>query len=406
MGIFVFGWNRFMVNPQLPNEPYDLLIVGSGMVGASLSAALSPLNLRCLLIDKQIKEFDQTQRQPELRVSSISKGSIDWLQQKSIWSELNQNRLNYYQSLSINEQSKNHCEFNAKSLALENLGCFVENSHLRQAALNQNNYPLIEASIDSCQFQQSLWQVKLSNGETIQTKLIIAADGGQSKLRQLLNFPQHGWQYPQACYSAMVKLNQPVNMQQTWQTFNQGSAIAFLPLFDNYASLIVYQSNAKIRQLLNLNLAEQSKQLTSLFQNKIADFTLLQSASFPLQKMSVINPIKQGVILVGDAAHTIHPLAGQGVNLGIRDIAQVVSLIEKNLSDITQLQQQTHWQKYIIQRNIDVQSMSAMMDLTYYTFNSHNPILSWLRNQTLTNVNHIAPLKKIILKLALGAIRT
>jgi len=393
-----------MTQPNHLNQDYDIIIVGAGMVGASMAAALADTRLDILLIDKQIPVFDDTQEQPEIRVSSISKGSVDWLNEQQIWQHLNPERLRYYQQLSVNEKAKSECHFYAKDLMLDNLGCFVENAHLQAAALKQNPFPVIEAQIQSCKFIKDHWQLTFSTGEQVKTQLIIAADGAHSKIRQLCHFPSHGWQYPQACYSALVKLEQTPNMEQTWQTFDQAGAIAFLPLQKEYANLIVYRTQAQAQTLAKQPLNEQQKQLKTWFKGKLAEFELLESASFPLQKMSVFDTQKQGVILVGDAAHTIHPLAGQGVNLGIRDIAKLVKLIKTEQNNLNRLQSTKTFIGYSLQRNLDVQAMSGMMDLVFFAFKNKNPVLGWLRNQAMSGVEYIKPVKQLVLKQALGKI--
>lgn len=394
-----------MTEPNSSTSIYDLIIVGAGMVGASLAAALSRLNINVLLIDKKIDSYDQQDDIPQLRISSISQGSIDWLAEQGVWSHLAPQRIQYYQQLSVAESAKSHCHFDAQSLNLNALGCFVENANLQNAALLQNRFPVIESEITACSFADGLWQVTLSDHTQLQSKLVIAADGARSQIRQLTGFSQQGWQYPQACYSATVKLANPTNMKRTWQRFEQGNAIAFLPLYQDFASLIVYQNPKNIRQLNKASAGEQTQQLKHLFEPRIGEFELLASACFPLQKMSVLNPVNQGMVLVGDAAHTIHPLAGQGVNVGIRDIALLSKLIEQFETDLSQLQNEKHWRSYKIQRNLDVQTMSAVMDIVFYSFNQQNPLLSWLRNQALSSVEHITPLKQLILKLALGEIK-
>ncbi|WAJ70576.1 FAD-dependent monooxygenase [Catenovulum adriaticum] len=394
-----------MTEPNSTTSIYDLIIVGAGMVGASLAAALSELNINALLIDKKMNCYDQQAEIPELRISSISQGSVDWLAQQGIWPHLAQQRIQYYQQLSVAESAKSHCHFDARSLHIDALGCFVENSNLQNAALLQNKFPVVEADIESCWFADELWNLNLSNHTQLKSKLVIAADGARSQIRQLGGFSQQGWQYPQACYSASVKLKHPVEMNHTWQRFEQGNAIAFLPLYQNFASLIVYQKPRHIKQLNKASRAEQIQQLKHLFNAHIGEFELIDSASFPLQKMSVLNPVNQGMILVGDAAHTIHPLAGQGVNVGIRDIALLTHLIQQFQTDLAQLQNNTHWRSYKIKRNLDVQTMSAAMDMVFYSFNQKNPLVSWLRNQALSSVEHITPLKQLILKLALGEIK-
>lgn len=416
----------------------DIVVVGAGMVGASAAAALSNLSISTLVIDKvapsrsllnalhsnshrglQTPEKAITPEQPDIRVSALSQGSVNWLTSQGIWQHALKSRITPYKQLSVNETSGSECTFSASDINQTQLGCFIENTHLQQAALKQAKLEqansselknpddtLIIAEIESCLFDAPYWHIRLSNGTNLKTKLIIAADGANSHIRSQLGFNQQGWQYAQHCYSALVKLpttdqNHSV-FDKTWQTFENGQAIAFLPLFDQYASLIVYQSAQNLKQLSKNTISEQQMELEKLFYKRLPEFTLCQSAVFPLQKMSVLNSVKQGVILLGDAAHTIHPLAGQGVNLGIKDLAACIKLIAAHKNNLDALHSNQAWQSYLCQRNLDVQIMSAMMDMSYFGFNNPLPPVKWLRNQALSLVEHSSILKRTILKVASG----
>ncbi|KMT66143.1 FAD-dependent monooxygenase [Catenovulum maritimum] len=388
----------------MSNKIYDFVIIGAGMVGACAAAALSDPELNGLLIDKSQPDFSSLDKdEPELRVSSISKGSIKWLTEQNIWQALSTDRINYYDKLSVDEKSASQCVFDADVIKSDYLGCFVENSQLQQAALTQNTLPFIIADICSIEFNQNLWEIRFANDSQVKTKLIIATDGANSKTRTLLKFAKHGWQYPQSCYSATVKMSdQESNFNHTWQSFSNNQAIAYLPLQNQYASLILYKEKRQLETLNQLTLLQQESELKTLFSHRIADFKLIKSGHFPLTKMSIMQPVDRGVILLGDAAHTIHPLAGQGVNLGIRDLAACVDLIKSHKENLSQLQTNTNWMSYCRKRNLDVQSMSAMMDLTYFSFNTNQPAIKWLRNKTLDLVNHTKLIKKLILSAASG----
>ncbi|MER2490346.1 FAD-dependent monooxygenase [Catenovulum sediminis] len=382
---------------------FDIIIVGAGMVGASVASALQSLSFNCLLLDKQQPQRMKDRLEPQLRISSISKGSIDWLQSLGIWQKLNINRIRYYNQLSVAEKGGSNCTFDAQSLALQTLGCFVENNYLQTCAQDTFAGQLSFEQITSVQFYRDKWQLYTLDGHCYSSKLLIAADGANSQIRKALGLATYGWQYPQHCLSVNIKLQQDSG-HHTWQKFDEAGAYAFLPLFAQYASLILYRPVNVINDFKNKTNKQQKALLAGIYGGDIADFEIVESASFPLKKMTAHTTSKKGAILIGDAAHTIHPLAGQGVNLGFRDAIQLVSQI-KNAHSLDDLQHDTYWHAYNRKRALDVISMSGLMDLIYFAYQSQPPIIKLLRNTGVGMLNITPPLKNFILKNALGEIQ-
>ena len=383
---------------------YDIVIVGAGMVGATLASALKQLGLSCVLIDKAPTNFDINSPTPDLRVSSISLASINWLQQLGIWQQLDTNRLNPFNQLSMQEKQHNSCHFNAADIQQQQLGCFVENQHLQAAALKQFAEPaLIEKILEIKQLQQG-WQVCTEQTQ-IESKLLVAADGAQSQVRNTLKLPTSGWQYNQACYCANVKLTANSG-QHTWQVFDnqQARALAFLPLYDNFATLIIYDQPQHLRQLSQQTTAEQTEYLQQSFNSYLPNrtFEFIASASFPLQKMTAAELVDNNLVLIGDAAHTIHPLAGQGVNLGFRDAQLLYKTLAATDGDLSAIHQQNFWRQFQFKRKLDINSMSYLMDLIYYGYSSQSPILKGIRRSMVTGLNQLPQIKATILKAAIG----
>ncbi|WP_017444309.1 FAD-dependent monooxygenase [Gayadomonas joobiniege] len=379
---------------------YQFVISGAGMVGASLAAALHQLGYTCLLLDPQNAPFKMDAKTPDMRVSSISLSSIKWLQQQGVWQRLTPQRLKYYNVLSVRDVAGSDCQFDASSINELYLGCFVENQHLADAARRQPELEVSPARIQTSQFKDGQWQLT-TELNSLSCDFLVIAEGANSNLRDKLGFAGIGNQYPQSCYCALVKLSAPVN-DHTWQTFTNTGAHALLPLFDNYASLILYRSAEQVRQLKQSSEAEQSQYLNKLFTHHLPAFDFVQAASFPLHRYQVKTPWQNQALVIGDAAHSIHPLAGQGVNLGFRDTAEFIRLIKQHgLEGI----KRTHLQlSYNVKRWFDVQSMASTMDLLYY---SNQPELSFLkpaRSILFNTTAQIKPLQQLILKLAIGKI--
>ncbi|EWH10308.1 2-octaprenyl-3-methyl-6-methoxy-1,4-benzoquinol hydroxylase [Catenovulum agarivorans DS-2] len=388
----------------MEKNDYDIVIVGAGMVGASLACGLIQAGFNCLVIDKQPCQFDVQSTTPDLRVSSISLSSIQWLNDLGIWQALEPTRLKNFNQLSMQEKQHSGCQFSASDINRDKLGCFVENQHLQHAALQQFAQPVYVTNITQVTKNESGWTVHTSDKQ-INCQLLIAADGAQSQIRRSLNLPISGWQYNQACYCANVKLQQNSSGQHTWQVFDnhKAQAIAYLPLYGQYATLIIYDRPAQLRQLSQLNQAQQHKYLSEAFAKYLPDnkFEFISSASFPLQKMTTANIADESLILIGDAAHTIHPLAGQGVNLGIRDAQLLVNHLSSLQGDLSGLTNE-FWQPFQLKRKIDINSMSYLMDLIYFGYSSQSPILKGIRRTMVSSLNQMTNLKSLILKAAIG----
>ncbi|WP_440903327.1 FAD-dependent monooxygenase [Catenovulum sp. SX2] len=388
----------------MQNNNCDIAIVGAGMVGATLASALKQLGYSCLLLDKTQPTFAINSPTPDLRVSSISLSSVNWLTELGIWQQLDPSRLNAFTQLSMQEKQHASCHFNASDIQQQQLGCFVENQHLQYAALQQFAEPVRVETITDINQTADGWVLDTEQ-QQIHCQLLIAADGAQSQVRNVLKQPTSGWQYNQACYCANIQLTDDSG-QHTWQVFDnhQAQALAFLPLYDNFATLIIYDQPAKLRQLAQQSNAEQTQYLSQLFSRylKGSDFQFLASASFPLQKMTAANLAKDNLVLLGDAAHTIHPLAGQGVNLGIRDAQLLCQTLSALKGDLSAIHQQNFWRQFQFKRKLDINSMSYLMDLLYYSYSSQSPILKGIRRSLVTGLNQLPLVKSSILKAAIG----
>ena len=166
--------------------------------------------------------------------------------------------------------------------------------------------------------------VRLTNDEHIPFDLLLGCDGANSVIAKLSNIAYRGWDYDQRCLLANVELEQPIE-PETWEVFRPQGPYALLPLSDTKACLIDYDERASIRALQHDESALQ-KHLCSVFEPRVGKFRVIKAASFPLQRKHALYYTSNGCIaLLGDSAHSIHPMAGQGVNLGFADIQCLVS---------------------------------------------------------------------------------
>ncbi|WP_111977714.1 FAD-dependent monooxygenase [Algibacillus agarilyticus] len=384
---------------------YDIVIIGAGMVGASLAASLKDEKINILLIDKILPTAaDFATPEPQARVSAINLGAIRWLKQQGVWQQLNATRIQEYNQLKGFEGSGASLLFKASDINETKLGAFIENNHLQLAALKACTCDIELSQQIQIVKQDDNWQLTLDN-KTVITPFVIGADGSRSQVANQLNFTSTRWQYRQACLSITVKMAAQAHSEQfnqTWQEFRPEGPIAFLPLYDHFANLIIYDTPEQIAHYKTLSHTQLKTVITPLFTHLNADFTIIQAASFPLTRKTIHTPAKSGALLVGDAAHSIHPLAGQGVNLGIRDIAAASQFIKSCIANNHTLTAENTWDQYLKDRQQDVWLTSTSMDLTYKLFSNNNPLLKTVRRLTLNNINKITPIKQTALKYALG----
>lgn len=388
-------------------------VVGAGMVGASIALALAKANQQHATardLDISLLEFSEQSPQlpvehPHVRVSAFSHASIEWLSHIGAWQYVDKTRLQDYRFLETWESGTEIVQFDAQKIQLERLGVMAENNNIQQALW----HALHEAGIDiqrgvgvsSCTTSpmQSQKQLVLTNNTTLDADLIIAADGGNSRVRQLSNMPTTGWNYAQHCMIISVELCEPTEqaMQTTWQRFSPSGPRAFLPLFNRFASLVWYDSPSRIRELRALQLDALKKCIVKEFPQRLGDFNIIETASFPLTRNHADRYFKDNVVLVGDAAHTINPLAGQGVNIGFKDAKSLTEILATSAGTLSEM-----LKAYEADRRPANLLMSGAMDVFYAGFSNNNPLIKSLRNFALLAAGRSGVMKDKVLKYAIG----
>ncbi|KMJ46245.1 2-octaprenyl-3-methyl-6-methoxy-1,4-benzoquinol hydroxylase [Xenorhabdus khoisanae] len=394
-----------MNNPQ---QKFDILVVGAGMIGAATALGLAQEGWRVALLEHQPPAPYDAGSEPDIRVSAISCASVDLLKQLGAWKNVLQMRSAPYRKLETWEQNDSKVTFDANSLGLPELGYMVENRILQLALWQEfERYPNLTlfcpTVLKSMQRQREdkTWRVMLEEGTEIDAHLIIGADGARSQVRQLANIGSKGWQYRQSCMLITVKTEQP-QQDTTWQQFFPSGPRAFLPLFDQWASLVWYDSPARIRQLQSMTMVQLEREISKAFPARLGKVAPIAAGSFPLVRHHASHYVQDGLVLLGDAAHTINPLAGQGVNLGYRD----VDVLLKVLTDAKELLEDWHSQavlmRYQRRRMPDNLVMQAGMDLFHTAFSNDLPGLKTVRNLTLMVAQRSGVMKNLALKYALG----
>ena len=388
-------------------QSYDITIVGAGIVGLTLARCLENSSLSIAVIESN--EATQLTAEAETRVSAISFASKTLLDNIGVWSLLAAQRVTPYQSMQVWEKdSFGKISFDAQQVEQQELGYIIENKNIQQALLNatQKQHNVTFFCPDSLQNmavgEGEVW-LTLQSGKQLTSKLIVAADGANSWVRQQADIPLTHWDYHHNAIVATVK-TEDAHQHCARQIFTAQGPLAFLPLYESNLNSIVWSLPPEQAELmLALDETAFNKVLTRTFDNRLGLCEVQsQRKSIPLSMRYARDFAKHRIALIGDAAHTIHPLAGQGVNLGLLDAASLAQELSKhaNLSnDIGLYSNLRHFERW---RKTEAIQMIASMELLKQLFNGENPVQKIMRDIALLATDNITPLKNKFIKQAMG----
>ncbi|WIO44435.1 3-demethoxyubiquinol 3-hydroxylase [Klebsiella electrica] len=384
----------------------DVAIVGGGMVGGALALGLAQHGFTVTVIETSVPPAFVPSAPPDVRISAISAASVGLLNSLGVWDAVRAMRAHPYRRLETWEWEDAHVTFDAAELKLPELGYMVENNVLQlalwQALTAHERITLrVGASLQEMQREETCTTLRLSDGGECAGRLVIGADGANSQVRQLAGIGVHAWQYQQSCMLISVQCaEEPGN--STWQQFTPSGPRAFLPLFDNWASLVWYDTPARIRQLQGMSMPQLQQEIARHFPSRLGRVTPLSAGAFPLTRRHALQYVQPGLALVGDAAHTIHPLAGQGVNLGYRDVDALLDILSEAKGQGEAWAGLPVLKRYQARRRADNFIMQSGMDLFYAGFTNDLAPVRVLRNIGLMAAAHAGVLKRQALKYALG----
>ena len=384
----------------------DVVIVGGGMVGGALALGLTQQGFTVTVIEKNAPPAFDASSPPDVRISAISASSVGLLRGLGVWDSVRKMRAHAYRQLETWEWESAHVVFNAAELKLPELGYMVENNVLQlalwQALEAHERISLrVGTSLQAMRREEMYTSLTLTDGSQIDARLVVGADGASSQVRQLAGIGIHAWQYQQSCMLISVQCAGDPG-DSTWQQFTPAGPRAFLPLFDHWASLVWYDAPARIRQLQGMSMAQLQKEITRHFPSRLGEVTPLSAGAFPLTRRHALQYVKPGLALVGDAAHTIHPLAGQGVNLGYRDVDALLDILGRAKAHGEEWASLPVLKRYQTRRQADNFIMQSGMDLFYAGFSNDLPPVRMLRNLGLMAAERAGGLKRQALKYALG----
>jgi len=392
---------------------YDFCISGGGMIGAATALGLRQQGYQVAVIEASRPKPLADSDGPDLRVSALSMASVELLSELGAWQHLPAGRVRQYDSLSVWEEPGVRTDFTAAMADMDKLGYFVENRLLQLACLkaltqcdnrasDSDNMPgWFDSTITSLTQHNEYCQLTLADGSTLQSRWVIGADGPNSKVRGLAGIGTTGWQYGQHALGITVETEQRL-ADWTWQEFHPSGPRAFLPMYDNFGSFVWYDSPANINALSKLDNQRLQQAITDAFPDHAGAFKVLNKAAFPLTRMHAQQYVTGRVILVGDAAHTINPLAGQGVNIGFRDVAALLTQCQRAGDLNSPAFEQALQRAYARPRRRDNLAMMSAMDGFYLLFSNNLPPVKWVRNRLLGLAQTMTLARRQILKYAMG----
>lgn len=405
-------------------EHFDCVVIGGGMVGATSALTLAQLGLQVALIE-QFSPTEFSAEQPlDLRVSAISLASQNLLKQVAAWQQIEQWRVCPYKRLGVWEHESAYTEFNAHDIEQSHLGHIVENRLIQLALWQQINATANirtfcpESLLSLQQDEHSVCatdhneinpdaKVTLTLTNTCLTaKLVIGADGAQSKVRAMSAIGMTGWDYPQSAMLINVETTLP-QQDITWQQFFPSGPVAFLPLpgqsqLGGYASLVWYHHRDEISRLASLSNSQLQQEVLKNFPKRLGDIKVLAKGNFSLARRHANTYQHKQVLLLGDAAHTINPMAGQGVNLGFKDVLALQHVIAQAIGNGEVWHNPAVLARYEQTRRKENLLMMSTMDALYASFSHPSPLVKAARNMALLAVNKVPFINSTIKNKALA----
>ncbi|WBL60487.1 2-octaprenyl-3-methyl-6-methoxy-1,4-benzoquinol hydroxylase [Stutzerimonas stutzeri] len=392
----------------------DLIIVGAGMVGSTLALALEGSGLDILVLDAsplEAADFDP-QGGFEPRVSALSAASQRIFERLGAWPGMSARRVSPYTDMHVWDGSgTGQIHFSAETVHAEVLGHIVENRVVQDALLEtmqcRGGQRLLGAArLERLERTPQGWQLTLDDGRQLNAPLLVAADGANSAVRRLARCETREWDYLHQAIVASVRCSEP-HQRTAWQRFTDDGPLAFLPLErdgdQHWCSIVWSVTELEARRLMALDDAAFRAALGRAFEQRLGEVEEVDPRlCIPLRQRHAKRYVQPGLALIGDAAHTIHPLAGQGVNLGLLDAAVLAEVIEAAMArgerpeDIRVL---SRFERRRMPHNL---AMMAAMEGFERLFQADPLPLRWLRNTGLKAVQALPEAKALFVRQALG----
>nr|WP_298110573.1 2-octaprenyl-3-methyl-6-methoxy-1,4-benzoquinol hydroxylase [uncultured Pseudomonas sp.] len=391
----------------------DLIIVGAGMVGSALALALREQGLEILLIDGgplSVTPFDKSAAF-EPRVSALSVASQRVLERLGVWDGVVARRSSPYRDMQVWDGSgTGQIHFSAASVHAEVLGHIVENRVVQDALLERLHDSdiglLANGRLEQMRRSGDGWLLTLLDGRQLRAPLLVAADGANSAVRRLAGCATREWDYLHHAIVTSVRCARP-HQATAWQRFTDDGPLAFLPLDgpagEHWCSIVWSITPAEAERVMALDDAAFCAALGKAFEWRLGEVLHAdRRLCIPLRQRHAKRYVEDGLALIGDAAHSIHPLAGQGVNMGFLDAAVLADVLSHALARGERLADERVLSRYERKRMPHNLAMMTAMEGFERLFQADPLPVRWLRNAGLNWVDELPEAKALFVRQALG----
>jgi 2-octaprenylphenol hydroxylase len=397
------------------SRDFDVVVIGAGVTGATMAALLGARRLaaagRVALITDAVGAPPATSADDwDLRVFALSRASQRLLRLCGIWQRLPESRLNAYERMCVwdargSPGGPGSLTFDCAEIGEPNLGFIVEGRALTSASVQSAGAAgavLIEGAVQTLRVDEREARIRLEDGRDFAAKLLIAADGVASKSRELLGIETAGHVYHQDALVAHVRTAQS-HRNTAWQRFLPTGPLAFLPLPDGRSSIVWSVGREEARHLRSLDAGAFAAALETASAAALGAIELTTPvASFPLQLKVAVDYVRTRAVLLGDAVHAVHPLAGQGLNLGLLDCAALADALAPARGDTQRLGEPRLLRSYERRRKSENLLAATALDALERLFSSSNPLIERARGAGLGAVGRLPVVKRALALRALG----
>jgi ubiquinone biosynthesis UbiH/UbiF/VisC/COQ6 family hydroxylase len=382
---------------------FDIAIIGGGLVGASLASALKNSGLSLALIEGQ--PLPSLDSEWDSRIYAVTPGNVDFLKECGAWQRMDTSRLQQVEEMRVFGDTGSRLNFSAYEIGAPELAFIIESRSLQHALWQdlreQDNLTMLQpAQCAEMSLLEDAAHLKLKDGREIRAKLIVGADGRDSWARNQTLMPEVPTPYHQHGVVANFNISK-AHRGIAYQWFAPDGILALLPLPGKRISIVWSVSPENSNELLALTHEEFCARVSEASNHTLGELRVITPpAAFALRVLNLAHITKPRLALVGDAAHNVHPLSGQGVNLGLRDVRELVKVLSQrgalDCGDMSLLR------RYEKARQGDIMSMQLTTDTLKNLFVNDHPLLRTLRNIGLAATNKIVPLKKMLVRHALN----
>ena len=394
-------------DPRSSADPlYDVAVVGAGIAGCAAALGLAHVGLRTALVGPEVRVHEPSADAPfDPRIYALAPASIEMLSRLRVWDRIDATRVQDVARIRVFGDSGGSLSFDAWSQAVSRLAVIVEEREplrVLDAACRFGAVERIDASLDGVEFRQDDVRLRLAGGRSLSARLVVGADGSRSAVRAAAGIPAQQHPYGQTALVSNFAIERP-HRGVAWQWFTPDGIIALLPLPGDFVSLVWSAPDALVPALAALAPEDFARRVGAV---SAASHGRLRPAGgvhrFPLQRIDVEPLVRPRLALVGDAAHVIHPLAGQGLNLGLQDVSELLQALGPEARAARDPGDPRVLQRYARRRAEPIRGMRVVTDGLARMFATEDATWRRLRNAGMRLVDRSGPLKRALVRRALG----